>query len=201
MNALFETAVLDEQAHTGAAGDQRRAAALLLHGLGEADRRWAWSRLDATEQRALAPLMQELKELGVPSDAAWVQQVLASQAPSAPAAKPVDTVRDRIAQASPSQLVALLQPEPAMLVQRLLALGPWPWAQEVIGSLRAQRDEPFDPAIVGTLPAAPTLDEALLRQLAARLPAASSIERASSQASPWVRVGQAARRLLRGGTR
>jgi hypothetical protein len=197
VNALFETAVLDEQAHTGVAGDQRRAAALLLHGLGEADRRWAWSRLDATEQRALAPLMQELKELGVPSDAAWVRQVLASQAPSAPEAKTEDSVRDRIAQASPSQLVALLLPEPAMLVQRLLALGPWPWAQEVIGTLRAQRDEPFDPVSVGTLQAAPTLDEALLGHLAARLPTASSVE-APSHPTTWGRMAQAARRLWRG---
>lgn len=200
MNTLFETAVL-KQAHTGTAGDERRAAALLLHGLGEADRRWAWSQLDAPEQLALAPLMQELKDLGVPSDAAWVRQVLASQAPAAPETKPVDAVRDRIAQASPSQLVVLLLPEPAVLVQRLLALGPWPWAQEVVSTLRVQRDDPIDPATAGTLPAAPALDEALLRQVAARLPEALSIEQAPSHPGPWIRMERAVRRLWRGGGR
>jgi hypothetical protein len=202
LNTLFEQAVSD-QATTPAGADPRRSAALLMHGLSEMDRRWAWSRLEASEQAALGPLLQELRELGVPADAGWVREVLSVAAPPAspsPAPAARDDARARIAAADAGTVCELLLQEPAALVVRLMALGPWPWADQVLGRLRAQRGAVIEPAgdREGELRSAPALDQALLAQLAARLPACE-VKRVDAGNSPWSRFAPLRALLRRGG--
>jgi len=159
--------VFFEQAVAPAADDSaQRSAALLLHGMGEADRAWAWEQLDNAQRATLAPLMQELRELGVPRDALLLRDVIA-EAP-VPASR-MESARDRVAGADPAHLAQLLYPEPAGLVQRLLALGPWPWQSQVLALLRARRGEVFEPGAGDSTNPATALDQALLERLAERV--------------------------------
>jgi hypothetical protein len=181
--------VLFAQAVAPAAGSAaQRSAALLLHGMNEADRAWAWERLDDLQREALAPLLQELSDLGVPRDAGLLRDVVAS-APVA--ATPDATARQRVAGADPARLANVLALEPAGLVRRLLALGPWPWQDAVLTTLRARRGEIFEPDCAAG-PPAPALDEALLDRLAERVGVTALEERAPS--AWWHRLWQQMRR-------
>jgi len=142
----------------------RRNAALLLHAMSELDRDWALQRLSAAERSALAPLLSELQALGVAADLSHVRNLLGQPARHAGAPRAI------IAAAPVGQVVQVLMHEPAALVHKLLALGPWPWAGEALGLLRARRGQAFglvEPrAQVGESPA---LDHALLAAVAGRL--------------------------------
>lgn len=61
-----------------------RRAALALHALGTADRDWLLQRLATPQQQALATLLAELQELGIPPDAGVIRTAL-SEAAEAPA--------------------------------------------------------------------------------------------------------------------
>ncbi|MGM9486029.1 hypothetical protein [Ideonella sp. YS5] len=161
MSVLFEQAVAP-----AAGGSAQRSAALLLHGMSEADRAWAWEQLDEIQRAALSPLLHELRELGVPRDASLLREVIAEAPRAAP--RP-SSARDRVANADPTQLAELLHAEPAGLVQRVLALGPWPWQSQVLASLRARRGEVLEPMAGDVHASAPALDEALLQRLAERV--------------------------------
>lgn len=167
MSVLFEQA-----AAPAAGGSAQRSAALLLHGMSEADHEWAWEQLEDVQRATLAPLLRELRELGVPSDASLLHNVIA-EAPSP--APQMESARDRVSKADPAQLAELLYPEPAGLVQCLLALGPWPWQSQVLAALRARRGEVFEPVVGDVRASAKALDQALLERLAERLSSGLSL--------------------------
>ena len=176
----------------------RRSAALMLHGMSDADRAWAWSRLDDTHRQALTPLLQELQDLGVPRDAALLGDAVAAD-PVAPSAAP-RTARQHVAAADAVQVADALAAEPAGLVRRLLALGPWPWQDAVLAALRTRRADAFEPVDQNIDAPATALDEALLARLADRLSQVSATTRADAP-TWWSGLLQAARSRLGGRTR
>lgn len=175
MSVLFEQAVAPAAGQTA-----QRSAALLLHGMSEADRAWAWEQLGEPQRATLAPLLQELRELGVPRDQALVSELIAEVPPQA---APARTARERVAAADAVQVAQLLCPEPALLARRLLALGPWPWQSQVLMALRAQHGEALEPMSDERVVPAPALDEALLERMAERLP--DAMPAATSPGAPW----------------
>lgn len=75
-----------DNAATPAPGTRR--AALTLHALSRADQAWVLQQLSADQRDALTVLLAELETLGIPRDAALVEDALASVAafvPSQPA--------------------------------------------------------------------------------------------------------------------
>jgi hypothetical protein len=172
----------------------QRSAALLLHGMSEADRGWAWERLDDLQRQALAPLLRELNELGVPRDAGLLRDVVAST-PATSANSPA-TARQRVAVADADRLADVLATEPAALVRRLLALGPWPWQDTVLTTLRMRRGELFEPVTGEAHAPAPALDEALLARVAERVGAAAPLPAPAT--GWWHRLRQRVRERAKG---
>jgi hypothetical protein len=180
VNALFEQSIAPS-----AGASARRSAALLLHGMSEPDRSWAWQQLSDYQREALAPLLRELHELGVPRDV----ELLHDMVGTAPATGPVPvTARERVAHAPAARMAALLAVEPAGLVRRLIALGPWPWQDEAMAVLRTRRGELFEPVSPDTNLAATALDEALLRRLADCVGPSAAVPVATKAPRWWHRL-------------
>lgn len=194
MNALFAQAL--EAGSAGSTRPGRRRAALLLHGMDAGDRAWTLGRLSAPERAEIEPLLRELEAMGVPADAAWVQEGLVDERPPLDAA--ATSPRQRIEAAAAEHVMAALAAEPPALVERLLALGPWPWQGQL---QRAWTDRRFESVGSAMSPAssdgtARALDRALLTRLAERLDACRDPARGGSDPrsrfAPWSRI----RRLL-----
>ena len=186
---LFEQAVADAGATARARGD--RQAALLLHGMDAASRRWALERLQPQERARVEPLLGELAAMGVPADAPWLHGI-ADRAASEQAEFARGQPRQRIDAASVADLMPILDGEPRELVRRLLALGPWRWQGELARSFAIAT--PVEPLSGGRL-----ADEALLIALAARLPAPQPghRERAGRGIRGWLARVRPLRNLLR----
>jgi hypothetical protein len=122
---------------TSGTSDASRHAALLLHAMPAQDRSWALAQLPESQQALLAGLLKELQELGIPRDHKLIDQAVASMTtPQAPTA----TSLLRLDPAGVHALSELLGKEPALLVARLLACGPWTWEDELLTKLApAQR--------------------------------------------------------------
>ncbi|OWQ46385.1 hypothetical protein CDL60_12935 [Roseateles noduli] len=124
-----------------------RQAALLMHTLGEADRRWMLGQLDPAARAEAEQLLVELATLGVPSDPALLDAVLTratrnvsgngngngngsgndhgarSATTASTSAAGADLPLARLAQATVPEMVALLQNEPDALIACLLQHG------------------------------------------------------------------------------
>jgi hypothetical protein len=112
-----------------------RQAALLLHALGEDDRRWLLAQLPEAQRLVLEPLLRELRALGIPAD----QQLLAQLNPGSEAVLETPSAssspaRDEsvVMHASAEHLAPILRGEPPQLIARLLALRSWPWAADLL---------------------------------------------------------------------
>lgn len=104
--------------------DARRAA-LTLHALPEEDREWVLRRLDPGQQQLVSEQLSELQALGVVADERLVRQALdQSGEREAP-----QGWQERLRLCDAASMLGLLQGEPASLIARVLALGPWPWEQ------------------------------------------------------------------------
>jgi hypothetical protein len=111
-----------------------RRAALALHGLHASDRDWILAQLAAPERAPLDPLLEELRELGIPADRSMIDAaVTAAPAPISP--PPAQTPRDRIRAASPARIREALAGEPAAVVASLIAVEPWPWRAAFLARL------------------------------------------------------------------
>lgn len=154
---------LDDQAQRQAPAVRR--AALMLHGLAEADRRWLLERLAPAQRQAIEPLLAELAELGIPRDGAgggpvWPGAAAAPMAvppdvaaPSAePGRSPVEPVVDEPTRSRPmpaaddvlvrlsvAEAARLLADEPDGLVADVLAGGPYPWQAALLEALPGRR--------------------------------------------------------------
>ncbi|USX18343.1 hypothetical protein NHH82_21030 [Oxalobacteraceae bacterium OTU3REALA1] len=155
----------------------RRQAALTLHAMTAADRRWLLSQLEAAQRAPLETLLAELAELGIPADPALLQQALRDGGTPAGVHGAPDADAERaLRQADPARLAQLLQHEPDRLVARLLLAADWPWQadmlahcdvrqrQRVVASLHQLR-------LNGAAPA-PRLRAALIDTVSRRLAAA-----------------------------
>lgn len=125
------------------AADERKAA-LLLHALPPAERRWFIDRLPPRQAGTLLRLLEELKVLGLSADADLVHELLAaasaaSATPPAPPASevisPPDTEWQSIDAAEPLFMARLLSVEPVTLIADVLGLRTWSWAPAVLDLL------------------------------------------------------------------
>ncbi|MGE4240218.1 hypothetical protein [Ramlibacter sp.] len=137
-------------AESADASQPLRHAALALHALQPVDREWLLGQLPPGRRAELAPLLDELRALGIPADRTLLDSVvhggpLASRA----ATGGVSDARASLRAADPELIVALLQREPAMLIARLLQLERWPWHSQLLALLEAPRRRTVEQILLG----------------------------------------------------
>ncbi len=181
--------------------DTARRAALLLHAMPAQDRSWALEQLPASQQTVLADLLKELQELGIPQDRGLIDQAVASMA--TPQASAPATL-SRLDPAGVQALGLLLSREPALLVARLLACGPWAWEDELLAKLAPTQRRQVE-KLRATLPVNPqaqALKDTLIQKIEAHLFRAMQdaplmqtptppLRRSFGLASAWRRTGTA----------
>lgn len=113
-----------------------RKAAMLLHSMSQPDRRWMLERVDAAQRARLEALLEELRALEFPIDAALVRESLGSEA-SASITPEVPTTD--LPDWSVDEALEALRSEPDDLIALLLRAGDWPWAGELRTHLGAER--------------------------------------------------------------
>jgi hypothetical protein len=141
-----------------------REAALALHALEPDDRAWLIERLTPAQQRAVAPLLSELAELGIPADARLVDEALRHSARSI-----TRGAQQRIAALQAAQAAQLLRGEPAPFVACVLGLAAWPWTPAYIASLDASAQRQLQDAMHDAPAATASLRAWLIETLAARI--------------------------------
>ncbi len=143
--------------------DARRAA-LTLHALPAADREWVIRRLDPGQQQLVDEHLRELQALGVVADQRLVQQALAWAASHEPAS----SWRGTLIACDAASIQALLWSEPASLIARVLAQGPWPWEEALLAALGPTRSDQVR-ALRNSKRANSALDDWLMHELVRRL--------------------------------
>lgn len=167
------------------ARDGLRLSALLLHAMVAQDRDWLMRRLDPEQGLALQALLDELRRLGIPSDRGVLDQALRTVASERCGA---GEAGNELALADPAQLAELLRREPGRLVARLLAQRDWPWQEALLALLpAASRLCGADGPRHSELVAAPKLDAALLAALGRRLQAGPRLPLAPPPRKRWWR--------------
>jgi Mg/Co/Ni transporter MgtE len=115
-----------------------RRAALLVHAMRELDRAWLLSQLRSEERAQLAPLLAELRELGISADRAILEQAIGATCGPDGRQQPADAQAEAMAAlrgADPRKLARLLRNEPVLLVAKLLRITDWPWRAAVLQKL------------------------------------------------------------------
>ena len=177
---------------SAASRSESRHAALLLHTLAPDDRHWLLERLPAGERRQLEALVAELGAIGIPPAPELLDDL--ATAPARPAAGA--QALPGLACAAVDDVEAVLADEPAELVARVMALGAWPWIDDVLARIPAPRRQQVVAARSrASVPAAgvlSALDRRLTELVEARLVLAAA-ERAARQraARPSVAPGAA----------
>lgn len=106
-----------------------RRAALLVHGMPEADAAWLLASLSPAQRAALEPLLQELGAIGLPRDPTLLPELPSDRnAPPALGRNRSLAALDRRGVAS---LESVLRTEPGGVVAALLSSGAWPWRARV----------------------------------------------------------------------
>lgn len=141
-----------------------RQAAVALHALAPADRELILAELPAPDQRTLRGYLGELQELGFESGAS---ATLLAAAQAGGAALP--PLLERLQAATPQQLYALLEREPASLVAQVLAMQAWPWHDAFLALCTPARRSAVQAASGAARAAAPARRRFLLETLAQRL--------------------------------
>lgn len=114
-----------------------RKAALMLHSMARSDQEWVLDRLDQERRTTVVGLLNELSDLGIPSDTAFVKEVLqVNQSelklyPLNPT-KDVGAMVERLSQADSCTIFQTLVHEPVGLIARFLSYCDWPWKNEVM---------------------------------------------------------------------
>lgn len=148
--------------------DTARHAALLLHAMPESDRTWALGQLPQPQQALLTGLLQELQELGIPQDRRLIDEAVEAMAASQ---TQEPTSLSRLDPVGVQALGVLLGKEPALLVARLLACGPWTWEDELLARLAPAQRRQVEKlrATLVAAPAAHALKDALVQKIEAHL--------------------------------
>lgn len=141
-------------------------AALVLHGLGEADRAWVLQALSVEQQGRLRPLLRELGELGIPADATLFGPLVERRPPEQRAAgpEPLEQLEER----ELAGLALLLAAEPPRVAAVLLSARSWRWRERVLARLPAAAVEAIHAV---ERPEADALQAAVVAQVARQLQA------------------------------
>lgn len=171
--------------------DAARHAALLLHAMGPSDRQWLLDALAPERRRRVEPLLQDLRELGLPGDEELLRPVLAAAAPREASAV---ARLESLGAAEAAMLGRALLLEPRPLAARLLAMRDWPWKQAVLASWSPQERGRLSDA--GPAASSARLDSAICEAAVAMLASSAASAVAPASAARW----QALRwpRFLRG---
>lgn len=162
-----------------------RQSALLLHGLGKADRQWIMAQLPDEQRQALASQLVELEELGIPSDRTLTESLLV-EARKRTATAPARAFGSALRQASAASVLPLLSGQPTWLVATVLCIEAWPWREAIYTGLDASRRERVKQSMGARPPE--KLARALVSQLEARLDTAEAVTAApSNEGSGWSR--------------
>lgn len=154
-----------------------RRSALVLHTLPFPDRQAVLQHLSAGQRDMLAPLLQELRELGMPADQGLLEQTLAAMpdgmvrhGPDSGAAADARSQpclhEALLAGLTPEQAAVLLQAQPMELAARLLVSRSWDWAPEALGLLEPSRRRRIEAMSHAGRELAPKLSQAVLRYMA-----------------------------------
>ncbi|MCO4855932.1 hypothetical protein MKD49_05475 [Herbaspirillum sp. WGmk3] len=114
-----------------------RRAALLLHTLPLRERQLLLNAFTEDQRSSLQELLTELDSLGIPHDRVLLDQTLATLQilPSAGAHQHDRIWLQAISGDRVGQLAQILMDEPAELIARLLAAGPWHWSGDLMAAL------------------------------------------------------------------
>lgn len=148
-----------------------RQAALVLHGLADADRAWMLGQLPPEQAAPVRELLTELRELGIPHDPGLATQALASD--------PVHAIRTRAPQAandpfalmrtaSVDQVQRALEGESQGFVAVLLVASDWPWYRDFLAAQEPARMRALVDLVRGQ-PGGPRLRTQVVAAVATRL--------------------------------
>lgn len=150
-----------------------RQAALLLHAMPVSDRAWLLAELSESQQEVLDNLLQELHELGIPTDRRLID--LAVKTPDDPTDHlrtpfPPFTRLDEVDETDLAALAQVLRHEPPGLIARLLQVRRWTWQTRLLAQLgTVQRRQVEDALESSTPPVGPALQRALLETIGHRV--------------------------------
>jgi len=129
---------MSSRLEAGAPAAPLRKAALLLHAMCDADRRWMLEQVDASERARLDELLSELDALDFPSDAAFLDAVLQSAPPTR-----VEPGARGPAQWSVDDAWGVFHDEPDGVIAAALAAaqdgGSWSWGPALLRRLGEER--------------------------------------------------------------
>ncbi|CBJ37726.1 putative flagellar motor switch protein FliG [Ralstonia solanacearum CMR15] len=169
-----------------------RSAALLLHALTIQDREWVLQKLGSSDRARLRPMLEELREMGIPADPAIVEHTLGAMPFLAGSgelsasvagrgqARLSAAVADLIARLNPVDPVALaevLRFEPPRAIAHVLLITDWPWRAAVMARLGPSVRSRVETALadlkqdLAGVQSATALRASLLRQVSARFDA------------------------------
>lgn len=116
--------------------DLSRQAALRLYDTRPEDREWVLAQLQEQDRSQLREMLQELAELGIPSDVSVRTEIEATQHEDdrVKNSKP-KTLRD----ASAEHVLGVLGDEPAWLISTVLNIEDWAWRDSFIAGLYSAR--------------------------------------------------------------
>ncbi len=118
-----------------------RKAAMLLHSMGDVDRRWMLARLEPGQRSRIEELLAELQALDFPVDAALVRESLET---TRDVGSPATAAGIGMSGWSAEEAASVLLAEPDDLVALVLRAGDWAWAPAFrarLGSIRIRAVE------------------------------------------------------------
>lgn len=152
--------------------NQERIFALKLHSLHQEDREWILSQLDSEARSRLAPLLEELNELGFEVDPSTFRALENSKTELDKKARLGSMTFDmasiaKIDSASPSRIEIIFDQEPGIFLQTLTAIYPWQWAADSFSKSSEPSRQHYTPT--ESAPPSATVRQALVRAVARQL--------------------------------
>jgi len=121
-----------------------RRAALALHGLSAKDREWVLSRLETSDMETLSGHLDELAELGFPSDASDLVKEVMADDESVHVSPEVEVIDA----AAPKIVRRVLKDEQAATMALIMSCHPWRWQKRVMRGLGRAKSRAVREAIV-----------------------------------------------------
>jgi hypothetical protein len=157
-------------------------AALVVHALADADRDWLLQSLPEAERTMLAPLLTELRELGIPPDARLLDGAVDATAAGSQAA-PEAHALDALDQAGFAALAVILAMEPPRVAAALIAARPAAWGERLLACVPREHAEAI--RSISISPAASALQAAVEALL---VPLVQERRRPAAQPTAWARL-------------
>lgn len=166
--------------HPGLQAPVRRAA-LVLHSLHDADRAWVLEALPASQRSIIQPLLDELRQLGIPRDSE-LSNILPTPSVSPPGVGRASALEELSSEGVRS-LAQVLREEPLQVTACLLGARAWAWQEELLGQLDPSSSARVR-AMLPMLARGASLQAAVLDALETAIPAAP-VALAARTASGW----------------